>query len=96
MTDVQQSLMGSDDLPIVPEPRVEWDAVRKAAVVAFDLWNNSGELAWAERAWRHHTRAWLPTEMKGSDQNHAVHPACIAPEDTAKIGTMLRKCPLTA
>ena len=59
MTDVQQSLMDFDDLPTTPEYQVDWDEVKRAAVAAFDLWNDSGELVWAERAWGHLADAGL-------------------------------------
>jgi hypothetical protein len=35
----------------MPEYTVEWEDVRKAAVAAFALWNDSADLEWAETAW---------------------------------------------
>jgi len=56
----------------MPSYQVSWEDVKKAANAAFDLWHDSGELAWAETAWAHLTAAGLTTFSSDAERHRVL------------------------
>ena len=54
------------------QAQVEWDDLKSAADYLFGVWTNSGELAWAEQAWKHFRQAGLTSATNELERHRTL------------------------